>query len=93
MMFLWLYRFSALSKPEDEGRSRYGVSPARDGGRGGRGFGRPVRISQRASQEQEKESALAAARYIPLIFKLVSVMNKSYPCQNWNGDQLLSETY
>ncbi|XP_076087139.1 eukaryotic translation initiation factor 4 gamma 3-like isoform X1 [Mytilus galloprovincialis] len=57
-------RFSALSKPEDEGRSRYGVSPARDGGRGGRGFGRPVRISQRASQEQEKESALAAARSI-----------------------------
>ncbi|XP_052081892.1 eukaryotic translation initiation factor 4 gamma 1-like isoform X1 [Mytilus californianus] len=57
-------RFSALSKPEEEGRSRYGVSPARDGGRGGRGFGRPVRISQRSSQEQEKESALAAARSI-----------------------------
>lgn len=71
MKFVWLYRFSALSKPEDEGRSRYGVSPARDGGRGGRGFGRPVRVSQRASQEQEKESALAAARYIPLIFKLL----------------------
>lgn len=54
-------RFSALSKPEEEGRSRYGVSPARDGGRG-RGFGRPRGITPRSSQEQEKERALAAAR-------------------------------
>ena len=56
-------RFSALSKPEEESRSRYGVSPARDGGRG-RGFGRPRGVTPRSSQEQEKERALAAVRSI-----------------------------
>ncbi|XP_056018647.1 eukaryotic translation initiation factor 4 gamma 3-like isoform X6 [Ostrea edulis] len=59
-------RFSALSKPEDDSRGRFGTSPARGDGRGrsGGGFGRPQSrgITPRSSMEQEKERALAAVR-------------------------------
>ncbi|KAK3105045.1 hypothetical protein FSP39_015996 [Pinctada imbricata] len=59
-------RFSALSKNEDENRSRFGVSPARGDSRG-RGFGKPPGsrgITPRSSIEQEREKALAAVRDI-----------------------------
>ncbi|XP_078338114.1 eukaryotic translation initiation factor 4 gamma 1-like isoform X6 [Crassostrea virginica] len=57
-------RFSALSKPEDDSRGRFGTSPARGDsrGRGSGGFGRPQRATPRSSMEQEKERALAAVR-------------------------------
>ncbi|XP_065935828.1 eukaryotic translation initiation factor 4 gamma 3 isoform X4 [Magallana gigas] len=59
-------RFSALSKPEDDSRGRFGTSPARGDsrGRGSGGFGRPQSrgITPRSSMEQEKERALAAVR-------------------------------
>lgn len=61
---LFVYRFSALSKPEDDSRGRFGTSPARGDsrGRGSGGFGRPQRATPRSSMEQEKERALAAVR-------------------------------
>ncbi|XP_069119256.1 LOW QUALITY PROTEIN: eukaryotic translation initiation factor 4 gamma 3-like [Argopecten irradians] len=55
-------RFSALSRSEDESRSRLGASPNRRQQPGG--FGRPNRVTPRSSQEQEREKALAAARSI-----------------------------
>ena len=57
------YRFSALSKPEEESRRGYSsVSPARGEGRGRGGFGAPPRLAARASQEQEREKAIAAVK-------------------------------
>ncbi|XP_060075672.1 eukaryotic translation initiation factor 4 gamma 3-like isoform X2 [Ylistrum balloti] len=56
-------RFSALSRSEDESRSRLGASPNRVRQQPG-GFGRPNRVTPRSSQEQEREKALAAARSI-----------------------------
>lgn len=65
-IFCVIHRFSALSKPEDDSRGRFGTSPARGDGRGrsGGGFGRPQSrgITPRSSMEQEKERALAAVR-------------------------------
>lgn len=56
---LVIYRFSALSRSEEESRSKVGASPNR-----GRGFSRPIRVTPRSSQEQERERAIAAARFV-----------------------------
>lgn len=56
------FRFSALSRPDEEqGRRFGGVSPARSDSRG-RGFGRPPSLGARRSQETERERAVAAAK-------------------------------
>lgn len=69
-----LFRFSALSKPEDDSRGRFGTRPARGDsrGRGSGGFGRPQSrgITPRSSMEQEKERALAAVRYDAILASL-----------------------
>ena len=61
---LFVYRFNALRKPEDDSRGRFGTSPAPEDsrGRGSDEFGRPQRATTRSSMEQEKERALAAIR-------------------------------
>lgn len=66
-MLVFFFRFSALSKPDDDSSRRYGgSSPARGEGRGRGGFGRPPGINARHSQEAEREKAVAAAKYVVL---------------------------
>lgn len=78
-----IYRFSALSKPDDDHDRKRGFSsssPARRGdsrGRGqsqGGGFGRPqARVTPRSSQEFERERAVAAVKYeiITIVISIV----------------------